>query len=264
MPLPPPFPCALGSCGAWAMYCAQPPSTQTSHWVPTFPSNASAHIPHLGSAQCFSKQYLCPPHSLSFPLPSAWLPLHLLVSLLSFFAAHSSFPLPRCSTNTYQPPPRPTSINAGDIPSMAQADIPSRERAIKHLSQTTMSTRAYPIPAPIMAPHRSPTVRGSQHKMVWSIFVGFLSSPWGCSGRIVCGPIEGPKCQKKCIVLRKISLSLSFSRFSDFRQTSLSLSSLSRPPGWQPSLSAILFHQWPFQEPKLEVPTIYKAYVRLM
>ena len=219
MPLPsscsPPFPCALDSCGAWAMYCTQPSSTQSSHWVPTFPSNASAHIPHLGSAQCFSKQYLCPPHSLSFPLPCAWLPLHFLASLLSFFAAHSSFPLPRCSTNIYQPPPRPPSINAGDIPSMAQADIPSRERAIKRLSQTTMSTRAYPIPAPIMAPHRSPTVGGSQHKMVWSIVVGFFSSPWGCSGRIVCGPTEGPKMSKKWHSFAK-NISLSLSLFLSF------------------------------------------------
>ena len=96
MPLPPPFPCALGSCGAWAMYCAQPPSTQTSHWVPTFPSNASAHIPHLGSAQCFSKQYLCPPHSLSFPLPSAWLPSYTPPRVLAFLL-RSPFLFPTAS-----------------------------------------------------------------------------------------------------------------------------------------------------------------------
>ena len=93
-------------------YCTsiQGPLRAKFHWA--FQANASAHIPHLGSAQCFSKQYLCPPHSLSFLLPSAWLPLRLLVSLLSFFAAHSSFPLHRCST-TYQSPPRLPSMNAG-------------------------------------------------------------------------------------------------------------------------------------------------------
>ena len=26
----------------------------------------------------------------------------------------------------------------------------------------------------------------------------------------------------------------------------------------------IMFHQWAFQEPKLEVPTIYKAYIKPM
>ena len=78
-------------------------------------------------------------------------PVHFLVSLLSFFAAHASFPLPRCSAHLSIP--SPPSINAGDIP--------SRERARRNLFRTTMSTRAYPILAPIMVPHRSPTVRGT-------------------------------------------------------------------------------------------------------
>ena len=39
--------------------------------------------------------------------------------------------------------------------------------------------------------------------------------------------------------------------------------------GWKPPISAQgnkgrTYNQWPFQEPKLEVPTIYKAYVRAM
>ena len=64
-------------------------------------------------------------------------------------------PLSHCLDvrQTYQSPPRPPSINAGDIP--------SRERARRNLFRTTMSTRAYPILAPIMVPHRSPTVRGT-------------------------------------------------------------------------------------------------------
>ena len=174
MPLPPPFPCALGSCGAWAVYCAQPSSTQTSHWVPTFPSNASAHIPHLGSAPCFSKQYLCPPHSLSFPLPSAWLPLHLLVSLLSFFAAHSSFPLPRCSTNLSIPSP-PTLYQCGDIPSMALTEQGTGQET--SVSDNHVHARLS-NPCAHNGPHRSPTVTGSQQKMVWSnVLVKYCAQP---------------------------------------------------------------------------------------
>ena len=120
MPLLPPFPCALGSCGAWAMYCAQPSSTQTSHWVPTFPSNASAHIPHLGSAQCFSKQYLCPPHSLSFPF--AFRLTSLTPPRVLAFLLRSPFLFPTASVfnKPINPlPAHPLSMR-GDIPSMAQ------------------------------------------------------------------------------------------------------------------------------------------------
>ena len=138
------------------MYCAQPSSTQTSHWAPAFPSNASAHIPHLRSAQCFSKQYLCPPHSLSFPLPSAWLPLPFFVSLLSFFAAHSSFPLPRCSANLSIPSP----------PTLYQCRRHSLQGTgqEKFVSDNHVHTRLS---------NRSPTVWGqkSQHKMVWSFWI---------------------------------------------------------------------------------------------
>ena len=33
-------------------------------------------------------------------------------------------------------------------------------------------------------------------------------------------------------------------------------------PGWEGLIWTISKNQWPFQDPKLEVPTIYKAYVR--
>ena len=33
---------------------------------------------------------------------------------------------------------------------------------------------------------------------------------------------------------------------------------------YQPTPRFFLQHQWPFQDPRLEVPTIYKAYVRPM
>ena len=52
----------------------------------------------------------------------------------------------------------------GDIPSRAR---PTREQARKHLFQTTMSTRAYPILAPIMVPRRSPIIRGRRVSNKW-------------------------------------------------------------------------------------------------
>ena len=111
MPLPsscsPPFPCALDSCGAWAMYCAQPSSTQTSHWVPTL-----------------SKQCLCPHTPSRFssvlfqaiPLPSSLTLLSVALRLTSLtpprvlaFLLRSPFLFPTASMfNKYLSPPPPT------------------------------------------------------------------------------------------------------------------------------------------------------------
>ena len=76
-----------------------------------------------------------------------------------------------------------------------------------------------------------------------------FSSPWGCNGRIACGPTEGPKMPKKNRILGQIYLYLSLALvISDFRQTSFSPQSLQQclsphpllepgspsifPPGW--------------------------------
>ena len=146
-----------------------------------FPSNTSALLTH-SPFPCLL---------LDFPYPSS----------CPCFPSSQPIPLSHCLDvrQTYQSPPRPPSINAGDIP--------SRERTRRNLFQTTMSTRVYPIGARQFGGRRV-NIKWCEVSGSWAMYSAQPSGGWKDMEKSNHWALAFPSSSIALILLTLLSLAL--------------------------------------------------------